>query len=89
MRAHVSAHTLIRREVAGNGGGHHHTPTHSISQRLTHTYANTHSAHMQNHPQALMPANESFFTDVMPLLFRTSSPLWEGQEPEHSSGAPL
>ena len=41
------------------------------------------------HVQAPMPANESFFTNVMPLLLSHRVPLWVGQEPERSSGAPL
>ena len=60
-----------------------------LHTRLT-THPPTHTEQGSNtHVQRPMPANESFFTDVMPSLYSNRSPLWVGQEPERSSGAPL
>ena len=42
----------------------------------------------QTHWQAPMSANESLFTDVMPLPSRSSKPAWVGQEPVRTSCAP-
>ena len=72
---------------------------HNLCMKIfLHTHLNTHKhappphtgrQGSNTHVQAPMPANESFFTDVMPLLFSHRVPLWMGQEPERSSGAPL
>jgi len=60
-----------------------------LHTRLT-THPPPHTEQGSNtHVQAPMPANESFFTDVMPFLSNRRVPLWVGQEPERSSGAPL
>ncbi len=58
-----------------------HKSAQAPKQTRTHTQAG-----MRTHVQAPMPANESFFTDVMPLLPRYSVPPIVGQEPERSSG---
>jgi hypothetical protein len=62
-----------------------------ITRRRQRTHVNKHprtQTATQTHSQAPMPANESLFTDVMPLEPRSSVPAWVGQEPERSSGAP-
>jgi hypothetical protein len=91
MHAYVSivAHNSFARCT------HTHVQMHNLCMqicfhtRLT-THPPSHTEHGSNtHVQAPMPANESFFIDVMPLLSRNTWPLWVGQEPERSSGAPL
>ena len=60
-----------------------------LSLSLCLSLFHTHTQGSNTHVQAPMPANESFFTNVMPLPHRLKVPLWVGQEPERSSGAPL
>jgi hypothetical protein len=58
---------------------------HKSAQTPKHTRAHT-QAGMQTHVQAPMPANESFFTDAMPLPSSDREPSVVGQDPERSSG---
>ena len=48
---------------------HAHTHTHTHTHKHTATHIHTQQS-SNTHVQPPMPANESIFTDVMPLLFK-------------------
>ena len=85
-RTHSHAHTHTHRRYVPSHTQSYITCARALKRPNKHAHT---QAGMQTHLQAPMPTNESFFTDVMPLLLRLRTPKAAvGQEPERTSGAP-